>query len=176
MKVALVHDWLTGMRGGEYVLEAIAELFPKAEIFTLIAVPGTMSPQLTLHKRHMSWLQKIPRVEQRYRYFLPVMPKLAERFDLSGFDLVLSSSHCIAKGVHKPEGAVHVSYVHAPMRYMWDRYEDYFGAGRASALVRFAAKMRQKQEQVLHARRFFVASRCRNCFFEFALNFSGGVV
>lgn len=140
LKVALVHDWLTGMRGGEYVLEAIAEIFPRSDLFTLLYVPGKIAPTLTTLRRHTSWLQKIPSAELRYRSFLPLMPSMIERFDLSDFDLIISSSHCVAKGVRKRPGAVHVSYVHAPMRYMWDRYEDYFGEGRASPPVRLAAR------------------------------------
>jgi glycosyltransferase involved in cell wall biosynthesis len=139
-RVALVHDWLTGMRGGEYVLDAIAEIFPRAELFTLLYVPGKIAPTLTTLKRHVSWLAKVPQAEKRYRHFLPLMPGMIERFDLSEFDLVVSSSHCVAKGVRKAPGAVHVSYVHAPMRYIWDRYDDYFGPGRASLPVRLAAK------------------------------------
>jgi glycosyltransferase involved in cell wall biosynthesis len=140
IRVALVHDWLTGMRGGEHVLEAIAELFPRAELFTLIYIPGTVSPMLTVLKRRTSILQKFPNIEKRYRNFLPLMPKIMESFDLSGFDLIISSSHCVAKGIKKPKDAVHVSYIHAPMRYMWDRYDDYFGAGRSSIPVRTAAR------------------------------------
>ena len=139
-RVAIVHDWLTGMRGGEYVLEAIAELFPRAELFTLLYVPGKISPVLTTLKRHTSWLQKVPMAERRYRQFLPLMPSMIERFDLTGFDLVISSSHCVAKGIRKGPGSVHVSYIHAPMRYIWDRFDDYFGPGRASFPVRAVAK------------------------------------
>lgn len=139
LRVALVHDWLTGMRGGEYVLEAIAELFPEAEIFTLVSFEDKISAPLRRHRIHTSFLQKIPGIEKRYRHFLPLMPSAIERFDLTGFDLILSSSHCVAKGIPKPEGAVHVSYVHAPMRYMWDRYNEYFGPDRARLPVRLAA-------------------------------------
>jgi glycosyltransferase involved in cell wall biosynthesis len=128
------------MRGGEYVLEAIAELFPTAELFTLLYIDGSVSPTLAGLKRHVSALQHVPGAEKRYRHFLPVMPTLIERFDLSGFDLVVSSSHCVAKGVKKAPGAVHVSFVHAPMRYVWDRFDDYFGPGRASLPVRTAAR------------------------------------
>jgi glycosyltransferase involved in cell wall biosynthesis len=147
IRIALVHDWLTGMRGGEYVLEAIAELFPKAELFTLLYIPGRIAPILTTLKRHTSWLQKVPGAEYKYRNFLPLMPSMIEKFDLSGFDLVISSSHCVAKGIRKPPGAVHVSYVHAPMRYMWDRYDEYFGPGRSSPHVRLAAKLLRKRLQ-----------------------------
>jgi glycosyltransferase involved in cell wall biosynthesis len=138
-RVAVVHDWLTGMRGGESVLEAILELYPDAEIFTLFHDPSKNSDRINRHRIHVSGLQKIPGALERYRYFLPVMPKAIEAFDLRGFDLVLSSSHCVAKGVRKPQSATHVSYVHAPMRYIWDRFEDYFGPGRASLPVRIAA-------------------------------------
>ena len=139
MRVALVHDWLTGMRGGEYVLDAIAELFPRSDLFTLLYVPGSISPTLTTLKRHTSLLQRVPQAHRRYRSFLPLMPWLIERFDLRGFDLVISSSHCVAKGIRKAPGAVHVSYVHAPMRYIWDRYEDYFAPGKAALPVRAVA-------------------------------------
>lgn len=140
IRVALVHDWLTGMRGGEYVLEAIIDLFPEAELFTLIYDEGKLSPKIAGLKRHTSWLQNIPGAIERYRHFLPMMPAAIESFDLTGFDLVISSSHCVAKGIRKAPGAVHVSYVHAPMRYIWDRYDDYFGPGKSSAMVRLAAR------------------------------------
>ncbi len=147
MRVALVHDWLTGMRGGESVLEAIVEIFPEAEIFTLIRIPEKISAPLGRLKSHTSWLQKIPNAEKRYRHFLPFMPSMIESFDLSPYDLVISSSHCVAKGVRKRKDAVHVSYVHAPMRYMWDRYDDYFGPTRTSLPVRLAARLLRKRLQ-----------------------------
>ncbi len=140
-RVALAHDWLTGMRGGEYVLEAIAELFPRAELFTLLHVPASVSPDLTALRKTTGWLQRMPRAERSYRHYLPLMPLMAEAFDLAGYDLVISSSHCVAKGVKKAPGSVHVSYVHAPMRYMWDRFDDYFGPGRASLPTRAAARL-----------------------------------
>lgn len=147
MKVALVHDWLTGMRGGEYMLEAIAELFPRSDLFTLIYVPGRISPTLTTLKRHVSWFKRVPQIERRYRSLLPLMPQAIERFDLSEFDLVISSSHCVAKGVRKRPDAVHVSYVYAPMRYMWDRYDEYFGPGKSSPPVRAAARLMRPRLQ-----------------------------
>ncbi len=140
-RVAVVHDWLNGMRGGEAVLEAILELYPQAEIFTLVVEPEKISEKIRRHRIHPSPLQKIPGGVANYRHFLPIMPKMIDTFDLQGFDLVLSSSHCVAKGIRKPESATHVSYVHAPMRYIWDRFEDYFGPGRASLPVRVAANV-----------------------------------
>ncbi len=138
--MALVHDWMTGMRGGEVVFEAIAELFPKAHLFTLLYVPGTVSPALRALPRTVSRLQSLPAAAKRYRHYLPLMPHFIEQLDLSGYDLVISSSHCVAKGVRKDPGAKHLSYVHSPMRYVWDRYDDYFGPGRASWMTRMAAR------------------------------------
>ncbi len=147
LKIALVHDWLTGMRGGEYVLEAISEVFPKADLFTLLAQPKKISPLLTAMKTKTSLLQAVPGIEDSYRKFLPVMPWVIERFDLSKYDLIISSSHCVAKGVRKSPKAVHISYVHAPMRYIWDRFEDYFGEGRTSPVMRWAAARLRKPLQ-----------------------------
>jgi glycosyltransferase involved in cell wall biosynthesis len=139
LRVAVVHDWLTGMRGGERVLEAICELAPHAELFTLIHVPGRVSPAIARHAPHTSFVQRLPWAERWYRYYLPLFPVAIEQFDLDGFDLILSSSHCVAKSVIAPAGARHLCYCHTPMRYAWDQFEHYFGSGRvglASHLAR----------------------------------------
>ncbi|HVS16209.1 MAG TPA: glycosyltransferase [Thermoanaerobaculia bacterium] len=125
-RVALVHDWLTGMRGGEKVLEEIAGLFPQAPIHTLIHLPGRVSERLESHPIRTSFLQRAPFVERRYRHYLPLFPSAIESFDLSGFDLVISSSHCVAKGALPAPHAVHLCYCHTPMRYAWDQEAEYF--------------------------------------------------
>jgi glycosyltransferase involved in cell wall biosynthesis len=127
------------MRGGEYVLEAIAALFPNAELFTLLHVPGSIHGPLAELPIHTSALQHMPAAARLYRHYLPLMPAFASTLDVRSFDVVVSSSHCVAKGVEKAPNAVHVSYVHAPMRYMWDRFDDYFGP-RSSLPVRLAAQ------------------------------------
>lgn len=123
--VALVHDWLTGMRGGEKVLEAIAELFPAAPIYTLVHLPGSV-PTLESHPIHTSFLQRIPGVRRHYRRLLPLFPAAIEDLDLGGYELIVSSSHCVAKGVVPPPGASHLCYCHTPMRYAWDQEHTYF--------------------------------------------------
>lgn len=140
MRVALVHDWLVTCRGGEKVLEAICELFPDAELFTLLHEKGSAPPAVERMRIHTSFLDRLPLARRRHRHFLPLFPAAIASLKLEGFDLVISSSHCVAKGAKKPDGARHLSYVHAPMRYMWDRFDDYFGPGRASAAVRAAAR------------------------------------
>lgn len=136
-RVALVHDWLTGMRGGEKVLEAIAALYPGAPIHTLFHFPGSVSPALEAHPVVTSFLQRAPGVRRHYRRYLPLFPVAIEDFDLGGFDLVISTSHCVAKGAIPAPGAAHLCYVHTPMRYAWDQEHAYFPGRRgAGARVR----------------------------------------
>lgn len=130
MKVALLHDWLTGFRGGERVLEALCEIFPQAEIYTLINKPGATSATIEKHRIHTSFLNRIPGVHSQYRKFLPLFPQAAESLKIApDTDLVLSSCHCVIKGVPKPPKSVHISYIHSPMRYLYDQYDVYFGKG-----------------------------------------------
>jgi len=134
VKVALVHDWLTGMRGGEWVLHEIASLFPGAEIFTLVHRRGSVSDELESHPIHRSWLQVLSFGGRRWRHLLPLMPAAVESFTFPNADLVISTSHAVAKGVIPPPGAFHLSYIHTPMRYAWDQREAYLA--RYPALLR----------------------------------------
>ncbi len=124
------------MRGGEKVLVSLARLFPDATLFTLLHLPGSVAPELERLPIRTSFLQHAPGVSRRYRQYLPLFPLAVERFDRRGFDLVVSSSHGVAKGVRPAAGAVHLCYCHTPMRYVWDRYPDYFGPGRLGPLGR----------------------------------------
>jgi glycosyltransferase involved in cell wall biosynthesis len=138
--VALVHDWLTGMRGGERVLEVLASLLPGAHLFTLFRVPGSVSPALEALPTTTSFLQHLPLLERGYRYYLPLFPRAIRSLDLRGYSLVVSSSHCVAKGVAVDLGAVHLCYCHTPMRYAWDRFDDYFGTAGGSRVPRPLAR------------------------------------
>ncbi len=132
-RVALVHDWLTGMRGGERVLEAIASLYLGAPIHTLFHFPGSVSAALEAHPIVPSFLQRWPGVRRHYRRYLPFFPAAIEDFDLGGFDLVISTSHCVAKGAIPAPGAFHLCYCHSPMRYAWDQEHAYFPRRRGAA-------------------------------------------
>ena len=134
MRVALVHDWLTGMRGGERVLHEHAVMFPEADLYTLVHVPGTTTPEIEDRPVHTSPLSGLPGVERHYRKLLPLFPWAIERFRLEGYDLVLSSSHAVAKGIRAGIGATHVSYCFTPMRYVWDQADAYLGRGVKRAL------------------------------------------
>jgi glycosyltransferase involved in cell wall biosynthesis len=169
MRVAIVHDWLTGLRGGEKVLELLLELYPEATIFTLLHVAGSTSSRIESHPIRTTFIQKLPLVERHYRWYLPLFPRAIESLDFSGFDLVLSSSHCAAKGAIAPKGALHICYCHTPMRYVWDRFEDYFGRGwKARILYGPAAGLLRRWDRT-SARRVdhfiansrYVASRIR---------------
>ena len=134
MRVAVVHDWLNGMRGGEKVLEALLEVFPGATIHTLFHERGRVSPFIQSHRIVTSWLDNVPGVYRHYRHLLPLFPSAVASWDLGGFDLVFSSSHAVAKGV-RTGGTPHICYCHTPMRYLWDAEDDYrFGALRRGAL------------------------------------------
>lgn len=136
--IALVHDWLVSMRGGEKVLEVLCELYPGSTLFTLVHRPGELSPAIERMEIRTSFLQRLPFGTSYYQHLLPLFPAAAASLDLGAFDLVISSSHAAAKAVRVRDGALHVSYCHTPMRYIWDQYDQYFGAGRASLPVRAA--------------------------------------
>jgi len=135
MKVALVHDWLTGMRGGEKCLEVFCELYPDADLYTLVYVPDRVSPTIRRMNVRTSWLNRLPAAPRYFRYLLPLFPNAVERWDLSSYDLILSSSHCVAKGV-LPHHALHIAYVHTPVRYVWDLHDAYFAGASGSFLSR----------------------------------------
>jgi glycosyltransferase involved in cell wall biosynthesis len=132
--VVLVHDWLTGMRGGEKVLESLCRLFPSADLLTLVHVPGSVSPLIERRRVRRSIIQHFPRPARYYRHYLPCFPSAIEGFDLDDVDLVISTSHCAAKSVVPTGRALHVSYCHSPMRYAWDQFDAYFGPERVGRL------------------------------------------
>jgi glycosyltransferase involved in cell wall biosynthesis len=133
-RIALVHDWLTGMRGGERALEVLCERFPDAELFTLVHVRGSVSPVIERRPIHTSFVQHLPFVKRLYRQYLPLFPAAVEQFDFEGFDLVLSVSHCCVKSVIRPAHARHLCYCLTPMRYAWDQFDAYFGPDRIGRL------------------------------------------
>lgn len=162
-RIALVHDWLTDMRGGEKCLEVLCELFPDAPIYTLLAVPERLSPIIARHDIRPSYLQRIPGIRRHYRRFLPFFPSAIERLDLSEFDLIVSSSHAVAKSVIPRPGALHISYVHTPMRYVWDLFDQYFnreGMGSVQlAMIRLlAARLRRWDARTASRVRHFIAN------------------
>ena len=131
LKVAIVHDWLYVMGGAEKVLAELIQLFPHADLFTLIDfLPVSDRGFLKNTKIHTSFLQKVPTIRKRHRQFIGIMPLAIEQFDFSAFDLVISSSSSIAKGIITGPRQIHISYVHSPMRYAWDQQAAYLKEAR----------------------------------------------
>jgi glycosyltransferase involved in cell wall biosynthesis len=174
VRVALVHDWLTGMRGGERCLEVFCELLPAADLFTLLHVPGSVSPIIERRRIVTSFIQRLPSAPTRYRHYLPLFPAAMARFDFSGYDLVVSLSHCAAKAARARPGARHVCYCFTPMRYVWDLYDDYVGAAAgplmraafpplAAALRRWDRRTSRRVDGFVAISRF-VAERIARCY------------
>ena len=134
LRVALIHDWLTGMRGGEKALEVFCEIFPKADLFTLVHLPGTASPVIEQRTVTRSAIQWLPFAGRLYRQYLPLFPIAVEQFDLDDYELVISTSHCAAKSVVVTGRARHLCYCLTPMRYAWDQFDAYFGPDRVGTL------------------------------------------
>ena len=129
-RVALVHDWLTGLRGGEKALDAIRRVLPDATLFTLLHLRGSVSADIDAASPRQTFLRYLPFAARHYRRYIPLFPMAVEQFDLDDFDLVVSTSHCAVKSVVVPGRARHLCYCFTPMRYAWDQFDAYFGPDR----------------------------------------------
>jgi glycosyltransferase involved in cell wall biosynthesis len=147
MKVALVHDWMNGMGGGEKILEILCDMFPYAPIYTLFYEPSRVSDKLRSKKIIPSALQRFPLILESYLLYLPLFPWAIERFDFSEFDYIISTSHTVAKGVKISRQTKHISYCFTPMRYMWDKFNLHFGHKRSFSPMRMAMKTFRKRMQ-----------------------------
>lgn len=135
LNTALCHDWLTGMRGGERVLEILCEGFPGAPIHTLMHNPVAMSDIINSHQIKTSWLQGIPNITKLYRHLLPLFPPTIGTMKRPDCELLISTSHCVAKSLRTNPNTKHICYCFTPMRYAWTFYDEYFGHSRARALA-----------------------------------------
>lgn len=175
MRVALVHDWLNGMRGGEQVLRAIASIFPRVTIYTLFCDPEKISADLKKHEIKTSFIQNLPKRKQHYRYYLPFFPRAIERFRFDETDVLISSSHCVAKGAVGSDYTLHICYCHSPMRYVWDRFGDYFPREKLNPvkymiISKLASRLRKwdvqsaRRVDLFIANSQFVRQRIENCY------------
>jgi len=178
IRLALVHDWLTGLRGGEKCLDVLCQRFPNAPLITLLHRRGSTTPAIERMNIKASWLNRVPAIERHYRWWLPLMPLAVESLPIpASTELVVSFSHAVAKGVIAPRGVPHVSYCFTPMRYAWDLREDYFGqparrrwsplaAARNVALDRIRDWDRDAAERVSHfiAISQTIADRIQRCY------------
>lgn len=146
MRVAVIHYWLIGMRGGERVLEQILQCYPEADVFTHVLDPDRISDRIRSHKITESFVGRLPGARKHYQKYLGFMPRALEEFDLSGYDLIISSESGPAKGVLAPPSALHVCYCHTPMRYIYDFYPQYrsgLGPVARTYFSHLAHRMRQ---------------------------------
>ena len=138
LKVALVHDWFAVSRGAEKVVDVFCELFPDAPIYTLLHNKGIgATPRIEQHRIETSFIQRLPKAATKYRNYLPLFPTAIETFDMAGYDLILSSSSCVAKGIMPHAGTTHICYIHTPMRYVYEMYDQYFGPQHMGRLQRW---------------------------------------
>jgi glycosyltransferase involved in cell wall biosynthesis len=164
-RVVLVHDWLTGMRGGEKCLEVLCRRWPEAPLYTLFYRPGSVTRIIEDRPLRTSWLQRLPGVHRYYRYLLPVMPLAAASWRLPPCDLVVSFSHCVAKAVTVPHGTPHVCHCFTPMRYAWHMRQAYFGAdGSRSLKARLVSRLLERLREwdrrtAAHVTHFIANSR-----------------
>lgn len=172
-RMVLVHDWLTGMRGGEKCLEVLCETFPQARLLTLLHKRGAVSTSIESLNPQASLLNWLPGVGRYYRFLLPLMPLAMRTLRTGPCDLVLSFSHCVAKAIHPPPGVPHVCYCFSPMRYAWDLQQAYFGAEkgikgwlRRQVLERLRAWDRATADRVTHfvAISKFIQQRIARCY------------
>ena len=178
-RVGLAHDWLTGMRGGEKVLELLCRRFPEAPLWTLIHKPNTVSSTIANRPIHTSLLQALPFATEKYRQYLPFFPLFAETNKVSHADIVVSTSHAVAKSMVKRgrnHCKLHICYIHTPMRYAWDLYDEYFGPDRVGALqshfffkpilrcMRWYDRATVKRVDLFVANSTYVAERVRRCY------------
>lgn len=175
-KVAIIHDWLSVNGGAEIVLKHILSMFPKADIYTMIDIlPEGGRAWLDGHTIYTSVLQKNRWIAQKYHYFIPLMPYLVEQFDLEKYDVIISSSHAIAKGVIVHPHQTHLAYIYSPMRYAWDLMYEHerlgiFGNGLTRFVMkRWLHKMRiwdfvsAQRPDILIADSYFVRKRIEKC-------------
>ncbi|WP_131196881.1 glycosyltransferase [Lichenihabitans psoromatis] len=135
MRVAIVHYWLVGMRGGEKVIESLCQMYPDADIFTHVYDPAVISPTISSHTIKTSFISALPQSAKRYKSYLPLMPMALEQLDLRGYDLIISSESGPSKGIIPPANALHLCYCHSPMRYIWNMFHDY--RERSGPVTRF---------------------------------------
>ena len=174
-RVVLVHDWLTGMRGGEKCLEALCRRWPAARLLTLLHKPGSVSPLIEQTRIKPSFLNRLPRVEKYYRYLLPLMP-VAAGWRISDADLVVSFSHAVAKSARPMKGVPHICYCFTPMRYAWHMQGSYFRAGgllgklKAKVVDLLLSRIREWDRRTASRVTHFIAisdtvrSRIRDCY------------
>lgn len=177
MKIAVLHDWLETYAGAERVLEQIFRIYPDADLYSLVDfLPDEKRGFIGGRRAKTSFIQYLPLARRYFRHYLPLFPLAVELLDLKKYDLIVSSSYCVVKGVRIREGQTHICYCHSPVRYAWDMQEEYLsttgkGKGLQGALIRFfLGRLREWDKRTAQrvtsyvANSNFIAQRIRNCY------------
>ena len=176
MRVAIIHDWLTTWAGAECVLQRLLTLMPDADLYSTIdTLPEEYRIGLVGRTPHTTMLQRVPKLAEYYRMLLPLMPMAIKQWDFSGYDLIVSSSHAVAKGITVPKGVRHVCYCHTPMRYAWDLENAYldssgFRGPKAWAARRVLSQLRRWDRRSADgvtefiANSSYISARIRRCY------------
>jgi len=160
IKTAIVHEWLVNYAGSERVVESFTNIWPEANVFALVDFLNDEQRELILkgNKANTSFIQKLPFAKTNHRYYLPLFPSAIERLDLSSYDIIISSSHAVAKGIKKKENQMHITYCHSPMRYAWDQAEHYLYGFKGITAKLFISYLRKWDLKSASNVDFFIAN------------------
>lgn len=160
LKTAIIHEWLVNYAGSERVVESFTNIWPEAEVFTLVDFLNDKQREIILNgkKAHTSFIQNLPFAKKRHRNYLPLFPKAIENFELTPFNLIISSSHAVAKGVKKRSNQLHITYCHSPMRYAWDQTDDYLRGIKGSVAKLFMGYLRKWDLKSAKSVDYFIAN------------------
>jgi glycosyltransferase involved in cell wall biosynthesis len=160
LKTAIVHEWLVNYAGSERVVESFTNIWPEADVFALVDFLNDEQRKIILKdkKAKTSFIQKLPFAKKRHRNYLPLFPSAIERLDLSGYDIIVSSSHAVAKGFKKKDNQLHITYCHSPMRYAWDQSEHYLQGFKGIIAKLFISYLRKWDLRSVSNVDFFIAN------------------
>ena len=159
-KTAIVHEWLVNYAGSERVVESFTNIWPDADVFTLVDFLNDEQREIILKGKRAktSFIQKLPFARKKHRNYLPLLPKAIESFDLSNYNLIISSSHAVAKGIKKNNKQLHISYCHSPMRYAWDQGEHYLQGFKGTVAKAFIGYLRKWDLKSADSVDYFIAN------------------
>lgn len=144
-KIAIVHEWFVNYAGSEKVIESFTNVWPDADVFALVDFLNDEERRIILNGKQTrtSFIQNLPFAKKNHRNYLPLFPRAIEKLDLSSYNIIISSSHAVAKGVKKNEDQIHICYCHSPMRYAWDQADEYLKGIKGLAVKSFINYLRK---------------------------------
>ena len=160
MRIAIVHEWFVNYAGSERVVESFTNIWPEADVFSLVDFLAEEQRDIILKgkKAKTSFIQKLPLAKKKHRNYLPLFPSAIEKLDLSGYDVIVSSSHAVTKGIKKSSNQLHITYCHSPMRYIWDQADQYLKGAKGLIAKQFINYLRKWDLKSASNVDFFIAN------------------